>query len=311
VKPFAPLTLALALLAASATAARAHVDSLGQPDPYWQQVAAAAAAADAARGGTAPFQDLVSSGGLSLLLLVLGAALALDVATAPARRKRTADPSAGTMGEAAVRTVAGLPPSANGETRHVLRAAAAIAVVALVVSGLHASERGGDRAPQARDLAPFQMPFRDATPTVQRLFREIEAGLPAAENLRVATTRWPTVETLAAQGIPPFPSADSPYRWRLIQEGASTAYVGAPAPGSDAPALLALIQEPAPGSADAALPAPLPGEFQQRLSDGTPLRVSIWFCPDGSAADDQATGAMLARPFAAGWKQVLGENQGS
>lgn len=321
-KPLAILALTLALVATTAKTTLAHVDSLGQPDPAWQQIAAASAATgpQIPADGTGPLEVFVSSGGLSLLLLGLGAALALDLATAPAglrvtragERARgmpaTAAPGgpAGMMREAAIRTVEVLPPSASGETRLVFRAAAAIVLGTLVVSGLQASDRGTDGGPQARDLAPFQVLFRDATPTVQRMFREIQEGLIEAENMRLSTKRWPAVETLAAQGIPPFPLADSPYRWRLLQEGVYAGYVGAPPPGSDAPALLALIQEPEPGYVETEMPAAPPDELHHRLADGTLLHVSVWFRPDGLAADDQTTMAMLARPFAAGWKQLLG-----
>lgn len=325
-KPLATLALTLALVTATARATLAHVDSLGQPDPYWQQIATASAA----RGsrvppdGTAPFEDFVSSGGLSLLLLGLGAALALDRATAPAgsklrragkrarRESATAPPDepAEMTREEAITTVEVLPPSATGETRLVLRAAAAIVFGVLFVSGLQASDRGNDSARKVRDLAPFQLRFRDATPTVQRMFQEIQEGLIEAENMRVATKQWPAVETLAAHGIPPFPLTDFPYRWRLLQEGVYAAYVGAPAPGSDAPAFLALIQEPEPGSVETAMPATPADEIHHRLSDGTLLHVSVWFRPGGPAPDDQATIATLARPFTAGWTQVLAGNQG-
>ena len=323
-KPLAILALTLALVTATAKVTLAHVDSLGQPDPYWQQIAAASAArgSQVPPDGTTPLEGFVSSGGLSLLLLGLGAALALDRATAglgvtragkrARRMPATAPPGgpAGMMREEAIRTVDVLPPSASGETRLVLRAAAAIVFGALFASGLHASDRGNDSGPQARDLAPFQMLFRDATPTVQRMFREIQEGLIEAENMRVATKRWPAVETLAAQGIPPFPLAHSPYRWRLLQEGVYAAYVGAPAPGSDAPAFLALIQEPEPGYVETVMPGTPPDELHHRLSDGTLLHVSVWFRPDGLAPDDQATIATLAQPFAAGWKQVFAGKQG-
>jgi hypothetical protein len=319
VKPLAILGLTLALVTASAHVTLAHVDSLGQPDPYWQQVAAASAArgSQAPPDATAPLEGFVASGGLSLLLLGLGAALALDRATAGsrvrhggerARRTPATAPAGGpaeTMRAEATRTVEVLPPSASGETRLVLRAAAAIVFGVLFVSGLQASDRGNDGVLQARDLAPFQTLSRDATPTVQRMFRELQAGLIEAENMRVATKRWPAVETLAAQGIPPFPSADSPYRWRLLQAGVYAAYVGAPVPGSDAPAFLALIQEPEPGYVEPVQPATPPDQLHHRLSDGTLLHVSVWFRPDSPAADDQETMSTLARPFAAGWTQLL------
>jgi hypothetical protein len=319
VKPLAILAVTLALVAATARAALAHVDSLGQPDPYWQQIAAATPATDAgvATGGAASLADFVSFGGLSLLLLCLGVALALDLATAPAglrimraaERATDAVEADGNASPASLRTVEVLPPSARGETRYVLRAAAAIVVGVIVVSALHASGRANDSAPRPPDLQPFQVLVRDTTPTVQRMFREIQAGLTQAEQMRVATQHWPAVETLAAQGIPPFPLADSPYRWRLLQEGLYAAYLGAPTPASGEPALLALIQEPGPGAGESASTTP-PDELHHRLSDGTLLRVSVWFRPDGWAADDQTTIAAVAQPSTIGWKQVLAGQQG-
>lgn len=166
VKPLAILALTLALVAADAKATLAHLDSLGQPDPYWQQIAAASAARDsqAPLEGAAPLEVFVSSGGLSLLMLGLGVALALDWATAGAsmdgargsdgsRTMSGIAPPGGPAGmrEEAIRTVEVLPPSAGGETRFVLRTAAAIVLVALFASVLHASERGIDSGPQARD----------------------------------------------------------------------------------------------------------------------------------------------------------------
>ena len=49
------------------------------------------------------------------------------------------------------------------------------------------------------------------------MFRELQEGVREAENGRAADKRWPAVETLAAQGIPPFASdavAKPVYRWR-------------------------------------------------------------------------------------------------
>lgn len=188
-KPLAILAVTLALVTSTVKATLAHVDSLGQPDPYWQQIVAASAArgSQVPLDGTAPLDVFIFSGGLSLLLVGIGAALALETAFAGLRgtrageratRMRATAPAgpAGMMLEEAIRTVEVLPPSASGETRLVLRAVAAIVFGALL-SGLRASDRGNDSGPQARDLAPLQMLLRDATPTVQRIFREIQEGL--------------------------------------------------------------------------------------------------------------------------------------
>jgi len=169
VKALAILALTFVLVAATAQVTLAHVDSLGQPDPSWQQIPAASAAsgAEAPLDGTALIEDPFSSYGLSLLFLALGVALALDVATAPAGAsakradQRASDapatapeegPNAMTDAEA-IRTVERLPPSASGETRHVLRVAAAIVFGVLFASVLHAGFRSTDsgRGPAADD----------------------------------------------------------------------------------------------------------------------------------------------------------------
>jgi hypothetical protein len=204
-----------------------------------------------------------------------------------------------------IRTVEVLPPSASGETRLVLQAIAAIVFGSFFVIGLHASDRGFDGGLRASDLAPFQILFRDATPTVQRTMRELQEGVTEAENARGATKRWPAVETLAVQGIPPF--ANGAYHWRLVQSGPYVTYLGTSAAGPDAPALLALIQEPEPGYVEAVMPAAPPDELHHRLSDGTLLHVSFWFHRESVVADDQA----ITRPFATGWTQVLAGRQGS
>lgn len=203
-----------------------------------------------------------------------------------------------------------LPPSASGETRLVLRASAAIVFGALFVIGLHAGTAGPGGGPRAGDLAPFQVLFRDAPPAVQLMFRELQEGVREAENTRAAGKHWPAVETLAAQGIPPFASdavVTPAYRWRLVQDGVYVNYVGTPAPGLSAPVFLVLIQEPEPGSVEPVVASTPPDELHHRLADGTVLQVSIWFCAGGSPAPD---GAVITRPFAEGWNQILAGSQG-
>jgi hypothetical protein len=203
-----------------------------------------------------------------------------------------------------------LPPSASGETRLVLRASAAIVFGALFVIGLHAGTAGPGGGPRAGDLAPFQVLFRDASPAVQLMFRELQEGVREAENGRAAGGRWPAVGSLAEQGVPPFASdavAKPGYRWRLVQDGVYVNYLGVPAPGSSAADFLVLIQEPASGSVEPGVASPPPDELHHRLTDGTPLQVSIWFRAGGSPAPD---GAAITRPFAEGWTQVLAGSQG-
>ncbi len=203
----------------------------------------------------------------------------------------------------AIRTVEVLPPSASGETRVVLRAVAAITFGTIFVIGVHAT--GGGSQNGRGDLAPFQILFRDTPSAVQRMYREIQEGLIEAENTRAATTRWPTVEALAAQGVPPFAPERPAYDWRLVRDGVFLNYVGVPAAGSDGPAFLALIQEPGPGSGETSAAAPL-DEIHHRLTDGTVLHVTVWFRPGVVPPDPP----VLIQPFASGWTQVLSGRRG-
>jgi hypothetical protein len=206
-------------------------------------------------------------------------------------------------GDDTIRTVEVRPPSASGETRIVLRVAAAITFGALFVAALRAGDapQNGQRS---GDLLPFQLLFRDAPPPIQRMYRDLQEGLIEAENTRAASKRWPAVATLAAEGIPPFGTLPA-YTWRLAQDGVYVNYLGVPAPGSDRPAFLALIQEPEPGSGETAAALPL-DEVHHRLVDGTLLHVSIWF----RAADVVPADQVLTAPFASGWTQVLVGSQG-
>jgi hypothetical protein len=215
------------------------------------------------------------------------------------------------VGSEPIRTEEVLPPSASGETRLVLRAAAAIVFGSLFLIGLHARDAGPGGGPRAGDLAPFQILFRDAPAPVQLMFRELQEGVTEAENARAAVGRWPATETLAAQGVPPFAGAavaTPAYRWRLVRDGVYVNYLGAPAPGSSAATFLVLIQEPDPGSVEPAAAAPPPDELHHRLADGTRLQVSIWFRPSGSLAPD---GVAITRPFVEGWTQVLAGRPGA
>jgi hypothetical protein len=204
----------------------------------------------------------------------------------------------------AIRTVDVLPPSGRRETGLVLGAAAAIFIGALLVIAPGSGYSGSENGTRVGDLLPFQMLFRDAPPPVQRMYREMQEGLLEAEHRRAATRLWPAVDTLAAQGIPPFAPTRPPYRWSLAQDGVFVNYLGLPEP--DGPAFLALVQEPDPNAIDAA-PAALLDEAHHRLADGTLLHVSIWF---RAAAAAVPADRPLTQPAAAGWTQVLVGRQG-
>jgi len=206
------------------------------------------------------------------------------------------------MADRPIRTVEVSPPSASSESRLVFQAIAAIVFGSLFVIGLHARDPGLDGGIRAGDLAPFQILFRDAAPPVQRMMREVQEGLIEAENVRSTTKRWPAVELLAAQGIPPF--ASSSYRWRLAESGPYVTYLGTPTQEPDAPAFLALIQEPDPGYVEPVAPAAPPDETHHRLFDGTLLHVTLWF-HRGTVRPEDADQGAITRPFAAEWTQVL------
>ncbi len=290
------MLLVLLLVVAGGGLSRAHVDGFGAPDPYWQGLARGVPGGidPIAPGGSAA----AATHPLALRAYVAGA-FALLFALAVRGGRRLLRELLSGAGEAVeppeVTIVDVVPPSGRHEAGLVLAAAGAIVVGALLVI---APGNGAARA-SSPDLLPFQTLFRDASPAVQRMYRELQEGLLEAERRRAATHAWPAVERLAAEGIPPFAPARPAYRWRLARDGSLVAYVGVTEPGS--PAFLALVQEPAPGAVEPPSTAPL-DETHHRLADGTVLHVSIWFraAPPARDGDD-----VVAEPAAAGWTQVL------
>ena len=287
----------------SGSAVRAHTDTFGTPDPYWQNLARGSSSGRGriAADGTTAVAGAVHPRLLRAYLYTVGA---LFVAWAVRGVRRVLpelllDTEEARTGGDAIRTVDVLPPSGRRETGLVLGAAAAIFIGALLVIAPGSGYSGSETGTRVGDLLPFQMLFRDAPPPVQRMYREMQEGLLEAEHRRAATRLWPAVDTLAAQGIPPFAPTRPAYRWSLVQDGVFVNYVGLPEP--DGPAFLALVQEPDPNAIDAA-PATLLDEVHHRLADGTLLHVSIWF---HAAAAAVPADRPLTQPAAAGWTQVL------
>jgi hypothetical protein len=303
VKSLVTIIVVLLITVLSGSAARAHTDTFGTPDPYWQNLASGSSngraqmAADgttAVAGALHPWllrAYLCTMGALFVALIVRGVRRVLPELFLELEELRT--------GGDAIRTVEVLPLSGRRETGLVLGVATAIFFGALIVIAPGSGYSGLQNVPRAGDLLPFQMLFRDAPPPVQRVYREMQEGLLEAEHRRAATKLWPAVGTLAAQGIPPFALTRPPYRWSLVQDDVFINYVGLPE--LDGPAFLALVQEPDPNAIDAA-PAALLDEVHHRLPDGTLLHVSIWFRAAGAAVPADRP---ITQPAAAGWTQVL------
>jgi hypothetical protein len=288
-----PPTIAAALMAMvlSAGAARAHVDFLGTPDPYWQNLAGASRPA---ANATATVAGATHPRALQAYLCGLAALLVAFAVRGVRRVLREVVDDPGVSG---IRTVEVRPPSARREAGFVLLAATAIAGALFVI----APGSGAGTGPPAGELLPFQVRFRDAPPAVQRMYREMQEGLLEAERRRAATKAWPAVATLAADGIPPFALARPPYRWTLVRDDVFVDYFGLPEAGG--PAFLVLVQEPYANTTDAS-PA---DEVHHWLADGTLLHVSIWF-RDGAPA--VPADRPVTQPAASGWTQVVVDERG-
>lgn len=204
------------------------------------------------------------------------------------------------MKRSGVRTIEVASPSAMAEAGAVLRALVVIVCGAAIA--MTAKFGRSEPAASSTDTAMLGVvPFRELPADDQRMDRNCLAGLTEAEDVRSTTGAWPTVEALAARGIPPF--ADDPldgagYRWTLLRDGLLVNYLGVPDAASGRPTLLIVALEPDPGT------APDPGasvdETHHRLRDGTVIHVSVSI----------GTMRLLARPLATpmaedGWRRIV------
>jgi hypothetical protein len=192
------------------------------------------------------------------------------------------------------------PPSVHSETINVIKAGAAIIFV--VAAYIFRPTFGApDVAVPIAGLLPYQKLIRDASPTEQRVYRELQEGLLEAERIRAQTGHWPDVKTLEAQGIPPFapdPTRKIDYKWTSVRQDWATNYLGVPS-GPSQPAWVLVILEPEPGAP--VDPAPN-DETHHRLPDGTTLHVSIWSMPE----EKRRSGfAALRLPQNEGWTNWL------
>jgi hypothetical protein len=147
---------------------------------------------------------------------------------------------------------------------------------------------------------PSQVLFRDLPSGEQRIFREMQEGAGEALARRATADEWPSVEALAAEGIPPF-AADlldkSHLSWTIRHDGLLWQYVGVPSETTTNPAFLISIQEPDPQTGE----KPAPGvvdEEHQLLPDGRLLHVTHWV---GRAS---ARPGPILDPALQGWKQI-------
>lgn len=201
------------------------------------------------------------------------------------------------------RTVEVRSPSAADEASSVLLAAA---FVVLVVIYVYAFERYGGSAPApgqqvGSGLLPYQTLFRDLPSEEQRRFREMEEGVQEALRIRGESGRWPAVEALARDGIPPFapsPTDRRPLRWTLRRSGLVADYVGA-ADDASRPSFLIHIQEPDPVAGEKPPSPSVVDEEHQLLPDGTLLHVTYW-----KRAGPPPGEGIVGDPARLGWTQI-------
>ncbi|HJZ78588.1 MAG TPA: DUF6162 family protein [Vicinamibacterales bacterium] len=187
--------------------------------------------------------------------------------------------------------------SARAELLAVVRASMSIVVGVWIYVAMMAGV--GGNAPRQRNLLPFQKLIADRVPAEQRMFRELQEGLLEAEAARATANAWPTPDSLAAAGIPPFardPTQRSSYQWQLEQGGTTVNYVGVPTTAG-LPAWLLLVTEPTPGVPP---DQTFEDEEHHRLPDGGMLHVSTWVHADGGAIAPR----LVRMPQAEGWTQL-------
>jgi len=197
-----------------------------------------------------------------------------------------------------IRTVEVLPPSRAGEAGWVFLAAAFVVLGMIYV---YAFERSAAHTrTSSSGLLPFQVLFRDLPNDTQRMYREMQEGAGEAVRRRAQGGDWPSVESLAAAGIPPFARDvldKAGFQWSLQRSGPFVNYLGTPA-RADAPAFLVLVQEPDAAPREVAVPSVV-DEEHQLLPDGTLLHVTYWI---GSVADLRP--GIVMDPAIGGWKQI-------
>ena len=203
-----------------------------------------------------------------------------------------------------LRTVEVLPPSNADEAGWVFLAAGFVLLGVIYTYGF---EREGMRAAgpsqgAGSGLLPYQVLFRDLPSPEQRVFRAMQEGVGEGVRLRAERSRWPTVEELSKDGIPPFaPDVldKAGLRWSGESDGLFANYLGVPSGSAGMPAFLILVQEPDPVTGEKPPPPSVVDEEHQVLPDNTLLHVTYWKRP----APNLHPG-LIVDPAIEGWQQI-------
>jgi hypothetical protein len=200
-----------------------------------------------------------------------------------------------------VRVVDVVPPGQGDEGMGVFLTAAFVLLVVIYVIGFERDATFADRRSRASETLPFQVLFRDLPGPEQRIYREMQEATVEVLAARGSNGAWPSVESLAGDGIPPFapdPLDEARMRWQLVQRGLVHQYVGIPAVPDRLPTFMLSIVEPDPKAGEVARPGTV-DEEHQLLPDGTLLHVTYW---------KRKTGAMPRAPVLDppldGWTQI-------
>lgn len=208
-------------------------------------------------------------------------------------------PPAGTL-----RTIDVASPSSREESIQVLRALFLIAFLSTLVVAIQRGQSTDEpTAAQDAKAFPFVRRFADLPAADQRIFTALREGIGEAERRRVRSGKWPDVEDLAAEGIPPFapdPIDRDAMTWVMRSNGRTANYVGVPREGLKRATFVVILTEP-DGSGPAVPTEVPPDEVHHRLDDGMLLHVAVFV---GDALPPPA-GVALTMSFADGWFQAL------
>jgi hypothetical protein len=191
-------------------------------------------------------------------------------------------------------------PSVLRETGGVVRAVAHILFWSAAIMGARWGMRSGATgAAASTTTAVDEVAFRELDPSDQRMYRRCLEGLTEAEDVRSKKGDWPSVDQLAARGIPPFaadPLDKANYRWQLLRDKTLVTYQGVPDAASKRPTIVIDIVEPDPGTPID--PQAVVDETHHKLADGTVLHVSVW------TGTKTLTQAVSTPAFEDGWRRI-------